>query len=756
MAISIGEDGFYHPSNVSDVVDLINMARNDGKVLRVRGSGHSVPHAIYPDGFPYREAEYYAPSFVANTYRLNFQPVRVPKNIVPVLLDRMASVTFLDADQRPLTSDTTTPSFVRAQAGVHLGQDPYDPTAKASYFVSLFYQMEQRGVAVPDMGGITHQTVGGFLATGSSGGTLTYSLEKAIVEFTFVDGHGRIHVARRGDDTVLLEETVNGRSYRWSGNDLFQAVGVSMGLLGVVTEVVFACEPRYDIIGEEHIRPITDYADWIDFFGEGEKGLAQYLRKTEYSRLLWWPQKGTKKMTVWQARRMVSSDYNPPRVTVVDNRTMFVPQPYQEVNWLFGSPLLLENLGDLFYTAVAQWPSYLRSFITFSWLRYFVQSTVESLWYGFILPKLLSVFVTTDKKDASGGWKPQQFWDTWWRGLPMDNQMDDRLMGVVFTEIWIPLEHTAKVMRTLRDHYDKNGLSATGTFTAELYATKASEFWMSPAHGTDVFRVDVFLSATDTFDPREYYDQFWEILQPYSFRTHWGKWIPGATDTAEKNAYWRNYLKGNFTKWEEFLDLRHVMDPQQAFVNHYWRERFDIPALAPTNNVEEPLTWMAPTPPHLKQPVTPETVASKPNQALLLGRPAVPPAPFMVYLASLVYAGIYTYVIEELLCNILQWSVFSSRTIELAVIVLVSLLGGLGTTYLRKWGPIAMYVVMGVAIAAANIFNAMLGSTLWTWHPALGMDTLWTAIVGEGAVVVWIVTLSWLTGKVLFKKYWPS
>ena len=82
------------------------------------------------------------------------------------------------------------------------------------------------------------------------------------------------------------------------------------------------------------------------------------------------------------------------------------------------------------------------------------------------------------------------------------------------------------------------GLSATSTFTTELYATGASEFWMSPAYHGDVFRVDVFLSATDKINPKVYYQQFWDLLQQYKFRTHWGKWVPGATDDPKDLEYW--------------------------------------------------------------------------------------------------------------------------------------------------------------------------------------------------------------------------
>ncbi len=726
MSAILEPDGFYHPTNEQDVVDLINQARSEGLILRVKGSGHSVPHAIYPDGFPYRHAEYYAPAFVANKYRLNFEPVAVPPGQLPLLLDKMRGLEFFDRG-----ADT----YVRAQAGVHLGRDPYDPTEESTHFNSLFYQMDQRGFGVPDMGGITHQTVGGFLATGSAGGSLKHSLEPAIESFRFVDGLGNVHECSRTQDP-----------------DMFSAVGVSMGLLGVVTEVTFKCTPRFDIIGEEHIRPIADYDGWIDFFGDGDGSLQDFLTTTEYSRLLWWPQKGTQKMTVWRARVMKDADYHNPNTIVVNNKTTFIPKPYQEVNWLFGSPVLMEDIGDLFYHAVAWWPTWLPKFIKGAWLRMFLQSFVETFWYGWLLPLLLSVFVPTDKK-VDGKWQPQNFWDTWWRGLPMDNQMDDRLMKVVFTELWIPIEHTGAVMRALRDHYDKNGLSATGIFTCELYATNKSDFWMSPAYDKDVFRVDIFLSGNDLFDPQEYYQQFWDLLAPYSFRTHWGKWQPGTTDDANGVKKWRDYLKGLYPKWDEFLSMRNTMDPDQIFVNEYWRDRFGIPRLEGTQP-QESIVWEGTTPPHLERKL--KSADGKPNQALLLGRPPLPKAPVGVYITSVSYTVAFATIVEILVGNILPWCSFASTLVEGIVIGALGITIGIGVVWLRQWSPISMIIISAAMIFGANILNALLGSVLWEWHSILGLSHFWSAVITESIVSIWIPVTSWLTGKALFKKYWPA
>ncbi|MCI0432092.1 MAG: FAD-binding protein [Gemmatimonadetes bacterium] len=178
---------FYHPANEDEVITLVRKARSEGALLRVQGSGHSVDDAILA-GAP---------------------------GAHQVLLDRMIGVRFDDATMR-----------VTVQAGCHLGRDPSDPTKTSTWENGLFPQMDAHGWAVPDMGGIIHQSVGGFLSTGSAGGSLFNSIYDAIVAVRLVDGTGRVRTFHRDEG---------------GADNPFHAVIPSMGLLGVITEVTFQC-----------------------------------------------------------------------------------------------------------------------------------------------------------------------------------------------------------------------------------------------------------------------------------------------------------------------------------------------------------------------------------------------------------------------------------------------------------------------------------------------------------------------------------
>jgi hypothetical protein len=94
---------------------------------------------------------------------------------------------------------------------------------------------------------------------------------------------------------------------------------------------------------------------------------------------------------------------------------------------------------------------------------------------------------------------------------------------------------------------------------------------MSPAYGTDVFRVDVFWFAKNDGSPSdEFYPRFWEALKPFGFRPHWGKILPPAS------AAWAAYYRANMPKLGAFLELRARLDPDRVFLTEYWRKNLGI------------------------------------------------------------------------------------------------------------------------------------------------------------------------------------
>lgn len=186
-----------------------------------------------------------------------------------------------------------------------------------------------------------------------------------------------------------------------------------------------------------------------------------------------------------------------------------------------------------------------------------------------LVPPFLNLVVPKDGKKG-----PPRFWDTGWQGLPMDNNIDEKLLPTEFIELWIPVEKTREVMVTLRRFYEKGGWKATGTFAFEIYTAKKSKCWLSPSYRGDMVRVDIFWFARNKANPvTDFFPQYWEVLKPFDFMQHWGKYL--AYDRKDPDA-WVDHFKKRTPRWDDFMQIRQTMDPKQIFVTDYWVKHLGI------------------------------------------------------------------------------------------------------------------------------------------------------------------------------------
>ncbi len=529
-SLSVNGVIYWLPANNDEVIGLVNEAKASNEVICLRGAAHSFP--------------------LINTLESSSSGSKVYKY---VMLSKMYAV--------QIEGDT-----VKVQAGAHLGPDPWDPTGISTLENSLLYQLDQKNLAIDDLGGITHQTVGGFLSTASSGGSTQFSFEDALMSIDIVTcEEGRGASVR----TFTRPSDVN-------PDDPFYGAGVAtMGLFGVIVSATFKCSPKFYIKGQEAIT--TEDTCAIDLFGSGngdKPSLEAFFKQTQYTRLMWWPQENVTKMVVWQAQQTDEKGANEWAAQAYQKMGLPVQplKPYQEVPYIMGSPALATLGADLLFTAIGTWPNWLLNVLGNTEEYRTITGMVDVMFYPVILPKILDIFVVVDTPDnANKG--PQQFSDLWYTGIPMDNQMSDKLMPVWFTELWIDITEAQNVMTTLQDFYNASTAN-TGAFSCEIYAAKNNDFWFSPAYGRDVIRVDVFWFANNTGSPIPFYEKFWALLAKYNFRPHWGKYLPSA-DSAQGIGY----LKSNYPKWDKWMQLRQQMDPYQVFVNDYWRQHLGIPSL---------------------------------------------------------------------------------------------------------------------------------------------------------------------------------
>jgi len=580
--IERGRDGFFHPTSVEEVQKLTALANERGVPLRVRGAGHSPKRAIHGDRYTGRGTP--------------------PSDSIEVVLEQMDQVTFVEEHDDH--------AIVEVQAGCHLGRDPYDITKTSTWARSLNHQLDQKGWAINSLGGISHQTVSGFLLTGSSGGSVINSAGENIVGLQIVDGKGEVHEIGEGDE-------------------MFDAAGVSMGLLGVVTKVRLRVGPRYDIAGHEQTVEMADFP--YDLFGEGDKpSFVDHMKKQPYSRVLWWPQNDVNRLQLWEARRLGPDEpyeHQPFKILTPTDAALgslmmnlighiddldglraalreirwyerfrqAVDAPVEEdVNAYANPPCgpanqdhvmrdveqclarALEGGGGTAYTEPGPLSIFSAKLLT-KFVRALVEGKVSSVvadkligpllrWrLPSLIDEVVKNFIVVDDK---------KFQDSWFVGLPMDNQMDDRLWGTSFTEMWMPIDEAPEVLRRARDYFGTGDLKErygkTGPFSLEFYPGPSSRFWMSPGYDQVSIRFNPFWFDSWPGRPVERFAPYWEMFKDLGFRNHWGKYLPPASDA------WRAHYRRVLPRFEDFLALRAELDPKQIFVSTYWREHLGI------------------------------------------------------------------------------------------------------------------------------------------------------------------------------------
>ncbi|MGH6786375.1 MAG: hypothetical protein ACREBO_06055 [Novosphingobium sp.] len=543
-------DGFFHPASEAEVIALVDYARANKLQLRARGATHSVAFSIYTDpvdGVPPNQT-------------LEQSPPAGPN--LDLALDKMIALTWIDEAA----------GLVEVEAGCHLGYDPSDPFGASTLANSFLHQAFEKGWAVNIVGGITHQTVSGFTAMGSAGGSIEYAYDN-IVAFRVVDGLGQA-------------------SWIEAGDPVFDAMLTSCGLLGVVTAMRFQLVPMYNIAGDE--ATTTTGADCpIDLFGPGDArrpSLAKFLTDTPYSRLTWWPQKGCERVQIWQASRAPASnaDLVPYQEFTTDligqvkqlaASTIYVLIGNDELGRIFS--LLAVNLRQFHRNLGGMWGKGAGELgagavtVVLGALVLLVGAIMGLLKGSMraLFRHVLPLFAPLSK--------PAPFHDWYWRSLCMDNTADDVLLGTEFIEVWVPIQHTQRVMTLFRGMFEAKGSAATGYYAQEIYAAAPTKAWINPSYsdGADeykdgVSRFDVYWYREDMGVPNKahgFFTQYWDLLRAESvpFRFHWGKFIP-FYDFPD----WAAFYRAALPKFDDFLALRAQRDPDNVFFTSYWQLRF--------------------------------------------------------------------------------------------------------------------------------------------------------------------------------------
>ena len=154
----------------------------------------------------------------------SFSAVAQPEGM-HVRLDSLAGLISADVDRRRVRFGAGTPLFAIPRL------------------------LEPFGLALPNMGDIDRQTLAGAVSTGTHGaGRAHPSIGANITAVKLVDGRGELV-------TISADEN----------SDLLPAVRLSLGALGVLTEIELQCVPAFALEADEQTEPLDAVvAEWAE------------------------------------------------------------------------------------------------------------------------------------------------------------------------------------------------------------------------------------------------------------------------------------------------------------------------------------------------------------------------------------------------------------------------------------------------------------------------------------------------------------
>ncbi len=203
----------YRPRSIDDVVAIVRAAEAAGVRTRAVGSGHSWSDVALTEGFLMRSD------------LLSRVPAPEPDFLRPAWKGR---------------------TLVRAEAGIRLKE--------------LNAYLDRNGLGLSQMGGYDHQTVAGVISTSTHGSGIEFGpLNDNAHSLDMVVSGGRVMRVERADGPTDRADYLAHHGERRTlvqDDDVFDAVAVGMGCMGIVCTALIEVRHRF------HLREVREMHPW--------------------------------------------------------------------------------------------------------------------------------------------------------------------------------------------------------------------------------------------------------------------------------------------------------------------------------------------------------------------------------------------------------------------------------------------------------------------------------------------------------------
>ena len=164
----------------------------------------------------------------------------------------------------------------------------------------LGLELAKHGLAIPNLGSIDDQSVAGAISTGTHGSSMKHGLiSQAITALSLVLSNGHV---------IRCSSSLNPSTFR--------AALLSLGALGIITEITFQAVPEYNVSWKQDLHTLAEVFETWD---------TTLWTSAEYTRVWWMPY--LKRAVFWRGSTS-SEPLRPPNTTWYGGRTGYLTYHY--------------------------------------------------------------------------------------------------------------------------------------------------------------------------------------------------------------------------------------------------------------------------------------------------------------------------------------------------------------------------------------------------------------------------------------------
>lgn len=374
----------------------------------------------------------------------------------------------------------------------------------------LGVELGKIGLSPPNLGSIDNQSIAGAISTGTHGSSLKHGLlSQSISSISLVLANGHLV-----------------RCSAASNPSLFRAALLSLGAIGIITEITFTAVPDFNLAWEQSLHPLTEVLETWD---------TTLWTSAEYSRVWWLPY--MKRAVIWRAKQS-NGPLSPPKKSYYGGKLGF----HTYHNLLFLSHYIPRLLP---------------------WVEWFV----FGMQYGFKPGKATSEAVQPAREGLLMDCLYSQFVNEW--ALPLDKgpQALTRLSA------WINGDHTiAQIPVPSKGIWVHCPIEVRVSDTTTSRNASGTRPFLDPtcAEGPTLY-LNATLYRPYGRDPPcrlKYYEAFEWLMRDLGGRPHWAK---NFTEDSSKEL---PQMYGDDMK--EWLKIRKDSDPDEMFVGEWHRRNLPL------------------------------------------------------------------------------------------------------------------------------------------------------------------------------------